>query len=761
MRPWIKQLIPSMFQRRLLLLGAAAALAIALITAQLIRLTVFAGTDALAKAQSVLVDRRIIPTLRGRIFDSKGRLLAQDKPCFDLAVSYPLLNGQWAYEQARRLARQANQNVWHRLDRTERERRILQYLPQAEAAVEQLWDQLSRLANVDCQELELRRQAIRKRVEEMASQVWSARLADTLTDEAASGEPDLSKLFRPIGEQRAFHSILFDIDDSLRLIVERQIAQAEADPASPDLNLAVWRQVRIEKSWKRDYPLLQWTVQVDRRLFPGPLRSSEPLTVSVDGLGLHILGTLRNLWREDNFIREKPFFRRDNQGREHIDLAGYRLGDRVGYWGIERSCETVLRGRYGLIIEHLDGQTAERIDPIPGSDVVLSLDIALQARIAAILAPQTGLMQRQPWHRHSDQHSASADQPLAGAALVMDIASGHILAAVSVPGFTLQDWQNNPQQVWSDRINRPFVFRPIAQAYEPGSTIKPLILAAAMTEHVLTPSQTITCHGMLNPDRPLQLRCWIFKQYGLSHGELTAPQALAHSCNVFFYTLGQRLGGPTLVTWLQRFGLGRTVGCGLDQEIAGDLPSTPSSISPDQAIQMAIGQGPIRWTLLQAASAYAALARTGRWIQPTFLQAIGSQPCQPAEIDLALDPAAVQTALEGLRQAVNEPYGTAHHLATLNNEPIFTVPGLRIWGKTGTADTGYSWIDENADGQPQPQEVRQRGDHAWFIGLVAPENDPQPRYLVAVIVEYAGSGSLVAGPIANQIFLALKQEGYL
>lgn len=227
--------------------------------------------------------------------------------------------------------------------------------------------------------------------------------------------------------------------------------------------------------------------------------------------------------------------------------------------------------------------------------------------------------------------------------------------------------------------------------------------------------------------------------------------------------------------WLHQFGLGRVSGSGFREEVLGDLPlftnrtqNQHRSFSIDEARLMGIGQGPVRWTLLQAANAYATLIRGGVWLPAKVHElaeggngaVVGSQTHQP--MDLGLSHEAIAAALQGMDEAVNEPWGTGHALSSLGGEKVFTLPGVRVAGKSGTATAAPLRIDSDGDGRiTRNDQIVRQGDHAWFIGVVTPQGAAQPRYVVAVVVEYAGSGGATAGPIANQILYALRAEGYL
>ena len=425
-----------------------------------------------------------------------------------------------------------------------------------------------------------------------------------------------------------------------------------------------------------------------------------------------------------------------------------------------------------MVASRLDLDQQERREPVAGDDVVLTVDIQLQGRIQAIMDPQFGLMKVQAWHSNhpsQDPLVPQYGQPLNGAAVVLDVANSYVLAAVSMPAFSLKQMNENPSSVWGDKVNQPFLNRPVARAYQPGSTVKPLVLAAAVTDRKVGYDQKITCAGHLDPDANDRYRCWIYKLYNSVHGPLGASESLARSCNIFFYTTGKRLGAQRLVGWYDQLGLGKVTGCGLSEEVGGDLPDLSRSDSPyaagfsaADAIFMAIGQGPVRWTVLQAASSYATLARGGYAINPTFVMV--GQPGRPQMgRDLGLDPHGVELAMRGLDDAVNRRYGTTHGLSLLDHEPIFNIPGVHLYGKSGTAQGVPLWVDTDGDGRftREVDRIARRGDHAWVMCLVQRPGSIRPDYVVAVVVEYGGSGGAVAGPVVNQILHAMRAEGYL
>src|SRR5262249_45235033 len=143
-------------------------------------------------------------------------------------------------------------------------------------------------------------------------------------------------------------------------------------------------------------------------------------------------------------------------------------------------------------------------------------------------------------------HKPALGEPLNGAAVVLDIATGDVIAAVSVPALRLNEIRETPGEVWKDALNKPYVNRVVGEPYQPGSTVKPIVLASAVTDHKLGIDETVTCTGHFFPNDHLHHRCWIYKASNgeKSHGPLTGPHAIEQSCNMFFETMGQRLGEP-------------------------------------------------------------------------------------------------------------------------------------------------------------------------------------------------------------------------
>ena len=765
-----------MFHRRLLLLAVAmVAVLFALGTATTMLATGQSHADAKALAESKLSRQHIIQTKRGAILDRNGRVLAEDEPGWELAIHFDLLTGKWGYKQAIADASK-DKLAWSEMSQAEREKRVGELQLEYEQQVDELFRTLAERSGTPLAELQERRSDVVQRVDRMQSYLWELWRKQ---EEKERGEPvSLSEVAQPIKAQTEHHVMLGDMSETLRLQFEQFIDEGKRalegdEQARP---LLPWTMVQLRRATVRRYRSDIARVELDRSTLPGPLANDEPITIEVSGVGLHIVGQMRDVWKED--VGASPLL--DRKGR--FQLAGYADGDRLGRSGIEQSMERSLRGSRGLrTVSLTTGQTMHEIEPRAGRDVTLTIDIRLQAQIQAIMSPEFGLMKTLPWHLKTDDPQDQLGTPLNGSAVVMDIATGDVLAAVSVPSASRELLREDPDLLWNDAINNPMLNRTVSVPYQPGSTLKTLVAAAALTDNVLGINEKVDTPGHLWKD-PTVYRDWIFKLTGwqsfndLNGGPIDVIYAIARSSNVFFGKMAERLikrhGLERLPWWYEQFGMGQKTGIGLPEELDGFLGVAgqgEAKYEHNQVCFMAIGQGPVAWTPLQAATAYSRqasgdLTRRARLIQSPAL-ARNDDSAKPAPPKIS--PAVRRAILEGMRQSANERIGTTHHISHgpsgLSNVLIFNVEGVTVMAKSGTADPGSRrWIDFNRDGKIDEGEIEKNPrDHAWVTALVQPDGADAPTHAIACVVEYAGSGGRVAGPIVNQIIHALKRHGYL
>jgi penicillin-binding protein 2 len=747
-------------RRRLGLLAALAMVAVGALTLRLWMLTVWRGEELRETAERRL-DRSVwIPSVRGSILDRRGRVLARDVPSWDVAVDYEAIDGSWVRERAERQARRdLGRSLWSRLPREARQAAVQARLPAWQAQLDEVLDRVADLAQVPRSELNQRLERVRTQVQRRAERTWERQQAARI----AAGESAESIRLDPIREQQMSHVVVHGVPDAAAFALRRL---GDEQPGTVD----------IVDATHREHPWEGADVLMDLDTLPQALRKRGTMTLRAEGMLDHVVGSVRDeAWSED--LVRRPFTRTDGT----VDPGGYGpTPDTIGARGLESAYEDHLRGTRGRLDTNLETGVSNRVDPQPGKDLRLTIDAALQARVQAILNPRLGLTRVQPW-QHGGNYPLPDGTKLASAAVVLDVETGEILALGSWP--TLGD----AAELTDDDRRRltPGLDRAAQAVYPPGSIVKPLVYAGAVARGKLSVDAAIACEGHFFPGHTDRARCWIWRpQYGMTThsaqcgGALDVEAAISRSCNIYFYTVAQRLGLEGLVAWYRDLGLGQTLGTGLQGpriaskrgevgESGGILPGA-AQVEALQArrdaftpVIMGIGQGPIAWTPLQAANAYATLARGGRIRDPRIVQDDAALPPDRRDGSLGVPPRAVQRALEGLRQSVEARHGTAHHVrhGDGSTEPIFRVPGVRVWGKTGTAQAPPLRLDQDGDGR----DDRTVGglDHAWFVGLAGDRGDSVPRYAIAVVVEHGGSGGKTAGPVAEQVVHALLDEGYL
>lgn len=761
-----------MFHRRVLTLAAVFLLVLVVLGSQLARLGVVEGAERLEQARRRLDRVDLLPTVRGSILDRHGRLLAEDRVSHDLAAEFEFISGAWALDRAAESARRRvvdadGRAAWSALGADGRRDATLAELPAWTAEADRIWDAVAMASGLGRAEIERRLDRIRADVGRLALAVEDRRDA-VEARRAAEGRLDAPPPRGPIREETVAHVVVEGLPDAAAIDLER-------------LGLEVEDTISVRHRIRRHRPWSEAVAIVERRGLPSPIRSDTPLEIVVsDPLGSIIGRVGDEVWAED--VERRPLRREDGS----LDLGGYRaIEDRIGRTGVEAAMEDRLRGRRGLIRRNLQSGERERVEPRRGDDVVLSIDAALQTRVAALFAEELELAVPQQWHAgwsRGEPRPRTLPEPwgaFAGAAVVLDVETGEVLAAVSSPDLGGGDDLPRLRQADSgDATMRAF-----EGVYPPGSILKPIVYASAVAAGVHPVDGAIDCTGHFFPNLTDVARCWIYRdRYGLTThtaqfgGPLPIEEAISRSCNVYFYELARRLGPVRLLEWLRRFGLDARIGVGFgwrfDEsgtasaigEHGGLLPSHEAiekiQASGDRVtpIILGIGQGPIAWTPLQAANAFAILARNGEIRDPTILRD-GRGRETPTR--LPLDARSVDRALEGLRQAVGESHGTGHHLTMEDGrrEPIFEIDGVEIWGKTGTAQAPPARLDRDGDGDVD--EILGGLEHAWFVGLVGRTGASRPRFAVAVVLEHAGSGGRAAGPVAAAVVEALVAEGYL
>ncbi|BAM02971.1 penicillin-binding transpeptidase domain-containing protein [Phycisphaera mikurensis] len=789
MRSFLRQSVPSMFHRRLLLLGGLAAAVAAVLVVQAARLaTGDSHRELLGEAEAAMVRESLIPTVRGRIYDRHGRVLARDEPGWSVALPYPLFTGGWAYEAASRAAEAEAGRAWRSMEEAAREAAIGPRLDGFRRQRDMFWLALPDLLRVEPAELLAARDRVVKRVRTVKAQYIGRRLQERRLE---TGDPDADWADiqdDTVAEELATHAIATGVPDPAATLLKELAADARAKAAAADREgataaeraaaeeTAIWREVGVERSRDRVYPRTVARVSLDRSGFPSTLASDEPVEVELPGVAVHVLGQLKPLYAGEKRLGARPLaIRGDPVSGEPADLGGYRVGDPAGHFGVERVLEPTLRGRRGKEVRRLEADAdgvkrVLRTEPVAGDQVTLTLDIELQAYLEALLSPRpdVGLMTVQPWLK--------AEVPpgtvLTGALVVMEIATGEILGAATAPGMSRAVLEEDPAEIYQDFTFEPWTFRPTAYPRMPGSTIKPLVLAAAITDGVWGADEVMdVSSGHLYPKQPNLFRDWWQRQPGGAGlvTTLDGPTAIKISGNVFFGRLAQKLGPQRLAWWYRQLGVGEKADLPV-RESAGSLFDPLAADAGPQADNTAIGQGQLSMTPAQLAAAHATLARGGRHLPPKLVRGLPARPHEGASVRFSTE--AVQAALLGMWKSGNEAkgrdltYGTTYQFSLGGGayHRIFSVSNVNVFAKSGSAQVDGGTVekfDEDGDGLVDRfGEVVRSGAHGWAVALVGPV-DHEPLYAIVALAEHGYSGGTSAGPMVNEAIVALQKFGYL
>jgi penicillin-binding protein 2 len=443
---------------------------------------------------------------------------------------------------------------------------------------------------------------------------------------------------------------------------------------------------------------------------------------------------------------------------KHIDRASYAGTALIGKLGVESTYEEQLHGENGFreVLVNAQGRSVERQGafvpnlrtkaPAPGEDLLLSIDLKLQRVAEAALAG----------HR--------------GAVVALDPANGDVLALVSLPGFDPNLFARGitPAEygALANDIDRPLFNRALRGTYPSGSTIKPVLGLAALTDHTIAADTKVFCNAEFF--LPGSRHVWRADK-GEPRGWLDLPEAISRSSDVYFYRLASTLGIERMAAFLEPFGYGQATGIDIGGEKAGLLP-TPDwkrrnfkraedqTWFPGETVNLGIGQGYLLVTPLQLAHITATLAERGRSFRPRVVKGIRDTaghtnwfaPTEGAPIKGVSDAdwTVVLDAMVGTTRCARY-CGTA--AGAFKDAPYESA------GKTGTAQVYTVAQNAKYDAKTVPERLR---DHAWFVAFAPAQ---APRIAVAVLVENAGFGASNAAPVARKMIDAylLDAEGKL
>lgn len=454
-------------------------------------------------------------------------------------------------------------------------------------------------------------------------------------------------------------------------------------------------------------------VEENRLLLPGVDVTMKPVREYVyENSAAHLLGYIGEISEKEMAL----------QGYEQ-----FNPGDYVGKSGIEKAWEQELHGVDGG--RQLEVDSRGRIlrvlsenSPAVGNSLMLTID---------------GRLQR-------EAEAAFGDQ--AGAAVVMDVTTGEILAFVSSPTFDPALFAGRiPVDIWQkylDDKRRPLENKALAGQYPPGSTFKILTALAGLEAGLVTETSTVNCNGAYEMGGN-KFRCW----HRSGHGSVNLKKSLKESCDVYYYKLGEQLGVDRIAATAERFFLGKPLGIGLAGEKGGLIPTVAwkqkrfgKKWFGGETLPVAIGQGYLLMTPIQLASMAATVANDGTVVRPHLVKRLVDpdgkliREFAPEVLGTTgISPRNLKLVKQGMLAVVNEPGGTGA------NARLWDV---KVAGKTGTSQVVK--LDENR----KRRMGYQYQDHALFVSF-APYD--RPEIAVAVVVEHGGGGGAVAAPIAGRI----------
>lgn len=435
----------------------------------------------------------------------------------------------------------------------------------------------------------------------------------------------------------------------------------------------------------------------------------------------------------------------ESEFKARPELAGYQLGDTVGKTGVELQYERVLQGDRGFQRIEVDAsgkpkRVIEQGDPIPGRDVVLTIDSDVQRVAEEALGRALKEAKRQEFPKAR-----------AGAAVALDVDTGEVLAMASVPtydpklfigGISTANWR----RLNAKNSEYPLNNRAIMAQYPPASTFKAFTGLASLTHDVSSPGSTYDCEGRW-VEMGEQWPKWCWNRGG--HGLETFMEGVRDSCDVVFYEIGYKFykrGKEELQKFSRRFGFGQTTGIDLPGEADGRVPDAAwkrrfnenypeyRKWLPGDTVNMAIGQGDLLVTPLQLAAAYSAIGNGGVVYKPHVLKHVLGTDGRPTLVSKRTPAFRTGVAKKDLNTM-------ADALVTVTED--------------GTAREAFAGFDPTVAGKTGTAQVAHKDDYAWFVAFAPAE---KPKYAVAVAIEQGGHGGSVAAPAAREILASLLGE---
>ena len=435
--------------------------------------------------------------------------------------------------------------------------------------------------------------------------------------------------------------------------------------------------------------------------------SSQPRLYPRDGMMAHVIGYTGEVTEPE---------------LDSAEFAKYKEGTVVGQFGIERQYNDVLTGQDGQQRVEVDnrGQVRQSEDEkpaIPGKDLTLTIDLDLQAVAELAMDGKNG------------------------AVVALDPRNGEVLAMVSRPIFDPNKFighiSNKDWNAINSNPDHPLMNRAIQAQFAPGSTFKPIVALAALETGTITEQTAVHCPGYVVLYGHTY-HCWTWG-HRAPHGTLSLHGGIVNSCDVYFFTIGNKTGIDNLALYADMAGFGHATGVDLPGEAVGGVPSPAQVLHTyhrkwyaGETPSVAIGQGDLKVTPIQLARAIGGLAMGGVWHTPHLVK---SDAAAAKVTQWPLDPVHVQDVVDGMYGVINEG-GTGAQSA---------IPGIEMCGKTGSAQLASADLAKSEAGKEMNLK-----DNAWFVGF-APRRAPE--IVVVALFEHGVHGNL-AGPIVRDVVKA-------
>ena len=657
---------------------------------------------------------RQLRTIRGKILDRKGRVLATEEPQFQLHINYNLCSVM--DERVRRavMLKAHNKSTPVAVKKAvSKERR-------------QLDEKLEILRKIidKCTYFGQEREEIEQEINNINNKIWNLRTFLAWR----RNEPDPKIVEKHNGR----------FSD-----VPLSVAIREFEKKFPDENQRLLKIEEIKNIPKMNRPWQLLELKTDADVFDAQVEF-------IDIEGIEILPKTNRVYPYASVAAQTIGWVGKPQAKDREFLADDKLSSYLSDEvcgredGIEYVCETILRGRRGEEVYDIDRQLVSRTETEFGIDVSITLDIELQKKIQDHLA--------------DCDLNQNCKTPMA--AVVIDVNTGDILAMASMPTYDLNRIRYDYGALATDS-NQPLRNRAINKGYPPGSVVKPLVLIAGLQTGKITPTEIISCPAkkMSKPN------CWIFNQYRTGHDYKWlnhARNAIKGSCNIYFSRLADRIDSSALQLWLYKFGYGHKIPLAPHfntsnlenrnfRQINGTISSSTASTEISGFDQIpplyktekkyfGIGQGNLRVTPLQVANAIAAIARGGIYKPPRLIMddtntIHNSSTLISRPLPLGISPQYLDVVFDGMNAVVNEDGGTAYSQFLQSTLPL---QGVKVYGKTGSTTNP---------------------DHAWFGGFAT--DDTGRKIAIAVLVEGGQRGSQDAAPLGRDILQFCVQAGYV